>query len=176
MNTKIENESLKEKEMYRNLLASNAELTRQYEDLLKQKESQALEIQSLQENRALLENNTRKSHQDYIKKQRTDIKQLTTSHSLSRQDHMKSVKDAIKQLEENLKVVSALEDCKIIDNTLDKVDIKLEGLDSEIDVHHQRLGEVIRINTQIRVDVDANRINRCGNESSTLSLGQTREN
>jgi len=50
--------------MYRNLLTTNAELTRQYEDLLKQKQTQVLEIQNLHENKALIENNIRKNHQE----------------------------------------------------------------------------------------------------------------
>jgi len=85
--------------MYRNLLTTNAELTRQYEDLLKQKQTQVLEIQNLHENKARIENNINKNHQEYSKKQCTDIKQLTTLQSSIRQDHLNRVKDAIKQLE-----------------------------------------------------------------------------
>jgi len=72
--------------------------------------------------------------------------------------------------------VSSLEDCRSIDDTLDKVDYRLGDLDSQVEVHQQRVSEAIRFNTHTRSDVDDKRIDRCLNESSTHTLGQTREN
>lgn len=107
-----------DKESTRTLIMSNHDLTKNYDDMMLQKESQHNQIKEVRSSILDLERRIRDTHESFITKDVNHILALTDQHTHSRNDHMSSVRETIEQLRDNLHRVSSLEDMKTIEENL----------------------------------------------------------
>jgi len=173
---KSDAELLREKEIYRNLLSENSEMTKQYEDIVKAKERQAREIKELKEKELILEARIRSAHEDFLNRDISELKDLGRDQTLKRQEYLDSCRDVIRQLEDNITKVSNCGDLVEVQDTLTVFKRKVDELENDLKNKDSRIGENTSQNFNQRVDVDLNRKARSDFESENKDLSDVRAN
>lgn len=130
-----------DKETMRGLIASNQELTKNYDDMMRQKESQHNEIKEMRNHILDIERRIRDAHESFITRDVNDILALTDQHSNTRNSHMNHVRDTIEQLRDNLHRISNLEDLKNIEQNLGYYKRSLEDGGKEIITRDYKLAD-----------------------------------
>lgn len=124
-----------DRESMRSLQIANHDLTKGYDDMIKQKESQHNEIKDARSSILELERRIRDTHESFINRDVNQILALTDQHSNTRNEHMSNVRETIEQLRDNLHRVSSLEDMKTIEENLGFYKRSLE--DGEREIKHR---------------------------------------
>lgn len=83
---KIESDAMHAKETYRNLLNDNTDLTRKYEECVKEKERQSRDIMDLKDKELAIESKIRSVHEEYVNRDFTDIRNNAREHNTKRQE------------------------------------------------------------------------------------------
>lgn len=155
-------------------MSENTELTKQYEDLLKQKERQAREIQDIREKEVNLESRIRSVHEDYINRDLAELNNVTREHSLRRQEHIHIVRDILQELENNLKIVQGCDDIKIIEDNLSHYKRRVDELEGDLLKRDSKINDFTHNNFNTHLDVDATRKARSDFEAENKNLSDVR--
>lgn len=175
-NNKLESELVRERENYRHLMGENTELTKQYEEMVKQKERQAREIQDLRERELTLENRIRQAHEDYTNRDLNDLKNLTHDHSVRRQEHIDALREMLRQLEDNMTRVQGCSDMRNIEESVTHFKRRMVELEAELKNKDSKTGELVGKNFNQRLDTDVNRRARSDFETENKNLQDVRAN
>lgn len=135
-----------DKDSMRGLIASNQDLTKGYDDMMRQKESQHNEIKTIRGDILDLERKIRDTHENFITRDVNDILALTDQHTHTRNSHMNHVRDTIEQLRDNLHRISSLEDLKTVEQNLGFYKRSLEDGEKEISSRDYKLSEYGNMN------------------------------
>lgn len=135
-----------DKDSMRGLIASNQDLTKGYDDMMHQKESQHHEIKVIRGDILDLERKIRDTHENFITRDVNDILALTDQHTHTRNSHMNHVRDTIEQLRDNLHRISSLEDLKTVEQNLGFYKRSLEDGEKEISSRDYKLSDYGNIN------------------------------
>jgi len=138
--------------------------------MLKNKESQANQVQELRNTHLAIEAHTRNIQRDFVEKDSEHANKLTAQHHARRLEHVEAVRKMIESLNANLKKVTELQDLEQLDGLISHYKERIDDIEQEIEEKDGQLNEMVDSNHGNAVDVDAKRNARSDFETQNLDL------